>query len=124
MKKMWKDNRLTSFRLWILFVVMEEKIESRDEIIQSLKRAFHRQYVPVLTELNAVKEETIDFDQEFDNIVQPLLEKKYLEKEKDSFKITIQGKNHFKRMVRHFRYYDIHLTDAILLEVASKEQEN
>jgi len=51
LEKLWRNNRLKSFRVWILFAVLEEKIETRKEIIQSLKRAFHKHYVPVLTEL-------------------------------------------------------------------------
>lgn len=56
LENLWKNNRLKSFRVWILFAVLEEKIETRTEIIQSLKRAFHKHYVPVLTELKAFEE--------------------------------------------------------------------
>lgn len=45
LENLWKNNRLKSFRVWILFAVLEEKIETRTEIIQSLKHAFHKHYV-------------------------------------------------------------------------------
>ncbi|MGC9517667.1 MAG: cation transporter [Methanomicrobiales archaeon] len=121
LKNLWKNNRLKSFRVWILFAIIEEKTESRTEIIQSLKRAFHKHYVPVLTELKAFEEEVIDFEKEFDDIVKPLLEKEYLKLEEDAYQITRKGLLYFKRMLSNFRYYDIHLTDAILLEVGEEE---
>jgi len=121
LENLWKNNRLKSFRVWILFAVLEEKIETRTEIIQSLKHAFHKHYVPVLTELNAFEEEVVDFEKEFDDIVKPLMEKEYLKIEEGVYKITRKGIIYFKRMLRNFRHYDIHLTDAILLEIGEKE---
>jgi len=123
LEKLWRNNRLKSFRVWILFAVLEEKIETRKEIIQSLKRAFHKHYVPVLTELKAFEEEIVDFEKEFDNIIRPLLEKEYLKIEENSYKVTRKGVTYFKRLLRNFRHYDIHLIDAILLEIEEKEVE-
>lgn len=49
------------------------------------------------------------------------MEKEYLKIEEGVYKITRKGIIYFKRMLRNFRHYDIHLTDAILLKIGEKE---
>jgi hypothetical protein len=99
----WRKGRLETFREWILYSVKEEKLRKKDEIIDSLERTFRPQYLPIVSEFK-IGGEPFDFNLEFHNLVQPLLEKELLAVEDSDFSLTDQGRRWVADSSRTLRY--------------------
>jgi divalent metal cation (Fe/Co/Zn/Cd) transporter len=103
LEKSWRTGRLETFREWILYSVKEEKLRKKDEIIDSLERAFRPQYIPIVSEFR-IGGEPFNFNLEFDKLVQPLLEKGLLAVEGNEFSLTDQGQRWVANSSRTLRY--------------------
>jgi Co/Zn/Cd efflux system component len=120
LEKCWEENQLLAFRNWILYTLWAKESRTRPEIIRSLKRVFNPEnYVPVLSELKATCSGHYDFEREFENLIHPLKKHELLIEEiEEEYYLTEGGEKHLKKFISHFKYYDVHESDAILLAMA------
>ncbi len=63
----------------------------KDELVNSLERTFKPKYIPILSEFEFSLGAGFDFEKEFDNLIEPLLDKKLLVKKDDTFILTKEG---------------------------------
>jgi Co/Zn/Cd efflux system component/predicted transcriptional regulator len=106
-EKHWRMSSHHSFQFWVLYVVRERSME-KDEIIAALERTFKRTYIPILSEFDFefAPDET-DFEERFDEIVQPLLEQGMLKPQDSLFGITRTGRQYVHTTLRGMRYHQI-----------------
>ena len=114
-----------AFRNWILYTLWAKESKTRPDIIISLKRVFHPDnYIPVLSELKATFNGHYDFKRQFDDLIHPLKEYELLIEEiEEEYYLTEDGEKHLKKFISHFKYYDVHESDAILLAMAQNKKE-
>lgn len=120
LEKCWEENQLVAFRNWILYTLWAKESKTRPDIIRSLKRVFHPDnYIPVLSELKATCSGHYDFEGEFDTLIHPLKKHEFLiEEVEEEYYITENGEKHLEKFIKHFKYYDVHESDAILLAMS------
>jgi Co/Zn/Cd efflux system component len=125
LEKCWEENQLVAFRNWILYTLWAKESKTRPDIIISLKRVFHPDnYIPVLSELKATCSGHYDFEGQFDDLIHPLKENELLVEEiEEEYYLTKDGEEHLKKFIDHFKYYDVHESDAILLAMAQDKKE-
>jgi len=70
-----------------------------------LKRAFKMKYTPTLSEFRFALDKGFDFEKEFDNLIKPLLEEKFIIKKGKNFILTEDGKNRVDRIFKSIRYH-------------------
>jgi Co/Zn/Cd efflux system component len=122
LQECWEENKLMAFRNWILYVLWEEDLRTRREIVSSLERAFHPgNYVPVLSELNATCSQMYDFERNFENLINPLKEYELLTEEIGNYLLTEKGKEYLNNFIKNFKYYDVNRFDTILLAMTRDE---
>jgi hypothetical protein len=93
---------------------------SKEEIINSLDNMYTKTYIPVLSELNLIPEDKIGFKVEIDRIMDPLIKRNFITKESNNYKVTENGIKRFKHFNDLFRYYDVHYSDLLMLDVESE----
>jgi Co/Zn/Cd efflux system component len=125
LEKCWEENQLVAFRNWILYTLWAKESKTRADIIRSLRRVFHPDnYIPVLSELKATCSGHYDFEGQFDHLIHPLKENELLVEEiEEEYYLTKNGEEHLKKFISHFKYYDVHESDAILLAMAQDKKE-
>lgn len=122
MEECWEENKLRAFQNWILYILWTGDRKTRDEIIESLQDAFNpNNYIPVLSELDATCSDVHDFDGDWDNMTRPLVELELLVLEDEYFRLTENGSQYLQDFVSNFDYYDVHVSDTILLAMAEDE---
>lgn len=119
LEKCWVDNKKMAFQNWILYILWSGKKKTRTEIVSSLDGAFNPDnYIPVLSELNATVKEVHDFDEIFDDLVNPLEKEELLLLEEEIYILSDAGSKYLEKFMSNFDYYDVHMTDTILLAMA------
>jgi cation diffusion facilitator family transporter len=105
LEKHWEQSKLESFRGWIVYAIAEQHLRTKGELIEALNRVFKPGYLPLLNELSFDLARGIDFDREFDALMEPLLTKKLLRQDGDAFLLTGEGERSVRRIVEHMRYH-------------------
>lgn len=105
LEKHWEQSKLESFRGWILYAIAEQHLRTKGELIEALNQVFKPGYLPLLNELSFDLARGIDFDREFDALMEPLLTKKLLRQDGDAFLLTKEGERNVRRIVEHMRYH-------------------
>ena len=105
LEKRWHLNKLETFRTWILYSIKEDNLNTREELIDSLRRAFKSKYTPILSEFRFALGKGFDFEKEFDNLIKPLLEEKFIIKKGKNFILTEDGKSRVDRIFKSIRYH-------------------
>jgi divalent metal cation (Fe/Co/Zn/Cd) transporter len=100
----WRMSKVETFRTWILYSVKELNFKTRDELVNELKRTFKPEYIPVLTEYKFRLGEGFDFEESFDPLVNPLLEKGLLSKQNGDYLITDKGRNNITELTKNLRF--------------------
>jgi len=122
MEECWEDNKIRAFQNWILYILWTGDRKTQKEIIASLEQAFNpKNYIPVLSELNATCSEVHDFEGDWEKMTGPLKELELLALEEEYFLLTDNGSQYLKDFMRNFDYYDVHMSDTILLAMAEDE---
>ena len=103
-EKQWESSKLETFRTWLLYSVKELKLKTRKELIQELECTFKPKYVPILTEFKFSLGKGFDFEESFDNLVNPLVESNLLVKRSGDFFITENGIARMIELRRRLRY--------------------
>ena len=104
-EKHYKGYKTESFRSWIMYSMLEDGLRTGEELIASLEKVFKPKYVPILSEFGYSLGEGIDFKAEFNNLVNPLIDKGYIMRDSDSFQLTPSGKKAIERWIRDMRFY-------------------
>lgn len=105
-EEQWHLSKLESFRLWILYTIRENKITTREKIIENLKETFDPEYMPVMSEFKFGLGRGFDFEGKFDTIIQPLLDKKLIVEGKGDFSMTKAGEKHLDRKFHIIRFHE------------------
>ncbi len=105
LEKHWEQSKLESFRGWILYAVTEQHLRTKKELIEALNRVFKPGYLPLLNELSFDLAGGIDFEREFDALIEPLLTQKLLLRDGDTFLLTRDGERSVRRIIEHMRYH-------------------
>jgi cation diffusion facilitator family transporter len=105
-EKYWQVDTLDSYRLWALYSLKNENME-RKELIAALEETFKQTYVPILTEFRFNTARGFDFENEFDTVVEPLLEEGFVARKDGVLKITKAGKNYVNSTLKGMRYHQI-----------------
>ena len=104
-EKHYRGYKTESFRSWILYSILEDGLKTGEELMASLEKVFKPKYVPILREFGYSLGEGIDFKAEFNNLVNPLIDKGYMVRDGDSFELTPSGKRAIERWIREMRFY-------------------
>lgn len=104
-EKHWHLSKLETFRTWILYSIREDNLKMKYELISSLEKTFQPEYIPILSEFKFMLGEGFDFEKEFDNLVEPLLDKKLLVKKDDKLILTKEGEKHVDKVFGSMRYH-------------------
>lgn len=105
-EKYWRVETVDSYRLWTLYMLREGNTEKK-ELIAALEKTFTQTYIPVLSEFGFSTARGFDFENEFDSLVKPLLEKQLVMKKGDTFEITSAGRQHVNTTLKGMRYHQI-----------------
>jgi len=100
----WHLSKLETFRTWILYSIKEDDLNTKEELINSLERTFKPKYIPILSEFRFALGKRFDFEKEFDNLIKPLLEEKFIIKKGKNFILTEDGKSRVGRIFKSIRY--------------------
>lgn len=101
----WHLSKLETFRTWMLYSIKEDNLNTKEELINSLERTFKPKYIPILSEFRFSFGEGFDFEKEFNNLIKPLLEEKFIIKKGKNFILTEDGKGRVDRIFRSIRYH-------------------
>ena len=111
---------MKAFRIWVIFAVWSRKLMTKEDITNSLDNMYTKTYIPVLSELNLIPEDKIGFNNEFNKIMDPLVKRNFISQDCNNYKVTESGIKRFKRFNALFRYYDVHYSDLLMLDVESE----
>ena len=103
MEESWQRGRPEIYREWILYSIEEENVRTKDEIVASLERTFQPQYFPIVS-ASKTGGKPFDFNLEFHDLVQSLLEKKLLAEKGNDFELTDIGRRWVADSSRTLRY--------------------
>ena len=124
LEECWEGNKKMAFQNWTLYILWIGDRKTRVEIVSSLESAFNPEnYIPVLSELNATCKETHDFEGGFEELINPLKEEKLIESDGEHYTLTENGVRYLEDFMSHFDYYDVHMSDTILLAMAEDESQ-
>ena len=102
-EKHWRLSKLETFRIWILYSV-EDALNTKETLIHSLEMAFKRRYFPTLSESRYSLGEEFNFEDEFNDLIRPLLEDELITEEDGKFILTERGKRRINGIFRSLRY--------------------
>jgi cation diffusion facilitator family transporter len=106
-EKHWHMGKLETFRTWILYSISENNVNTRAELVHSLEKTFQPEYIPILSEFRLNLGKGFDFEKEFNNLIEPLIDEKLLTPKDDELLLTEKGKKHVNRIFKSFRYHNI-----------------
>ena len=104
LEKDWHLSKTETFRMWILYLIKEEEISTKQGIISSLKETFQPEYVPILSELRLSLGRGIDFDESFGELVKPLADDKLLTQGGEGYVISDSGKTRVSSLIKKMRF--------------------
>lgn len=104
LEKHWHLSKLETFRTWILYSIKEINLNTKEELINSLERTFKPKHTPIIGEFRFALGRGFDFEEEFDNLIKPLLEEKFIVKKGKNFILTEDGKSRVSRIFQNIRY--------------------
>lgn len=105
LEKHWHLSKIESFRIWILYSIKKDNFTSKEEIINSLEETYKPGYIPILSEFKFNLGEGFDFEEKFNDLIKPLLDKKLLIKEDDKIILTKAGKDRVNKVFKSIRFH-------------------
>jgi cation diffusion facilitator family transporter len=98
------QRRMETFRNWALYLFKKEKQCSKQVISASIDKTFRPSYMPaVFSEFTMGGD--FDFEDDFDEIVQPLIENCYLQESDGIYSLTAIGKTYLKDLIDTAKYH-------------------
>ena len=104
LERYWHLSKLETFRTWILYSIKEDGLNTKEELIDSLERTFKPKYTPIPSEFKLSFGKEFDFEKEFDDLIKPLLEERFIIKEGKNFILTEDGKSRVDRILKTIRH--------------------
>ena len=102
-EKQISQRRLDNFRNWILYVVKNEKAQTKAELVASLEKTFRPSYMPaVFNEFTTGR--TVDFERDFPELAKSLIDDGYLEETEGRYVLTGKGRTFLKDTIDTLRY--------------------
>ncbi|MFW6117086.1 MAG: hypothetical protein ACOC6G_00700 [Thermoproteota archaeon] len=105
LEKHWHLSKFETFRIWILYSIKEDNLKTKDELIRSLEITFQPGYIPIMSDLRFNLGEGFNFGEEFDTLIEPLLDEEYLIKKEDKFVLTPEGEERVEGVLSRTRYH-------------------
>lgn len=105
MEKYWQHNKLESFNNWILFTIKNKGQTTKYDLVFSLVATFQPEYIPIFSEFEFSLGKGIDFEKEFDTIVKPLINKKFLIQKDEKFVLTKDGRKYISHLCKNIKYH-------------------
>ena len=98
-----EKRRMDSFRDWVMYAIDEDKVSTKQEIIESLEKTFRPVFLPqIFSEF--VVGSSFSFQSSFDDIVKPLTDEALLTTSNDSYHLTKKGRAYIKSTVSKIKY--------------------
>jgi len=104
LERYWHLSKLETFRTWILYSIKEDGLNTKEELIDSLERTFKPKYTPIPSEFKLSFGKEFDFEKEFDDLIKPLLEERFIIEEGKNFILTEDGKSRVDRILKTIRH--------------------
>ncbi len=97
------QNREEAFRNWILYLTHKEQKCNKTTLTCGLRKAFKPTYMPaVFSEFTLGKD--YDFDANFQKLIKPLIDDKYINEVDGEYCLTELGKLHIQAILANIRY--------------------
>ncbi|MCW4001136.1 MAG: cation transporter [Candidatus Bathyarchaeota archaeon] len=107
-EKQIATRRSANFRNWILYAIQDEKAHTKTQLVDSLEKTFRPSYMPdVFNEFTVGR--GMDFNEEFDALIKPLLDEGYLTQVDGKYALTSRGKTFLKDTIDTIRYRETEL---------------
>ncbi len=107
-ERRFEQSRLDNFRNWILYSIYKDKSSTKQELVASLEKTFRPSYMP--TSFNEFRVGTgVDFENDFSDLIQPLIAEAYLVETNGAYSLTSKGKTFIKDTVDTLRYKETEL---------------
>ncbi len=103
-EKKWHLGKLETFRTWILYSIKEDKLNTREALINSLEETFKTGYLPILSEFKFGLGKDYDFEGNFSDLIKPLVDEGYLLENDEELLLTEKGKLRVNRLFRNIRH--------------------
>jgi len=103
-ERQWHLSRLETFRTWVLYLIKEHSLSTKEELVASLERTFKPKHIPMTSGSRFALGKGFDFEKEFDDLIRPLLEEKFITRKGNNFVLTQDGKTRVGRVFRSMRY--------------------
>lgn len=104
LEREWQLSKQATFRNWVLHILREKGSATRGDIVTALQQTFNPPYAPVITEFDYKLGKDMDFEREFDSLLQPLLDGDLVRVEGGSHLLTREGRSQVDRVFRVARY--------------------
>lgn len=112
-------NHQELFSLWIIYQGMNNE-NTREELIASFSEILNVDYLPVLSELGIHQARDMEYREMFDDIIDFLIENKFITNENNKFKTSYKGINYFNRFLNSYKNYDINVLDLFILKLSDE----
>ncbi|MFW9890083.1 MAG: cation diffusion facilitator family transporter [Candidatus Thorarchaeota archaeon] len=97
------QRRMEAFRNWVMYSIYDDELSTQQEIVASLENAFRPSYMPdIFPELFTGK--SIDFQENFADIISPLVTESYLHQANGVYSLTDKGKAYIKGTISSMKY--------------------
>ncbi|MGD2250717.1 MAG: cation transporter [Candidatus Methanofastidiosia archaeon] len=104
-EKYWLKDVLNSYRTWVLYRLKERDMNT-SQLIDMLEKTFKHTYVPILSEFGIGAATHLDFEESFDELMQPLLDEQLVDRD-DGYSITEKGREHIQSILKGMRYHHL-----------------
>jgi Co/Zn/Cd efflux system component len=106
LEKRWKRGHEDAVRTWVLYLLREGAL-TREELINTLERTLKNTYIPLVSEFGFAPGTGYDFEEQFEQLVSPLLAKGALRVEGDAFLLTEAGSSRLKSTLKNLRFHQL-----------------
>ncbi|MBZ9570616.1 cation transporter [Methanobrevibacter sp. TMH8] len=113
-------NHLETFRLWILFAIPNKNVNTQEDLIKSFNDMLNDSYIPVISELELLPNKYLDFKNNFDEVINHLIENNWIKKNENRYEITKSGLEHLDIILSDFDDFDVKFSDSLFLKLSDE----
>jgi hypothetical protein len=106
LEKRWKKGHEDAVRTWVLYLSRDGAL-TREELIATLESTLKSSYIPLVTEFGFAPGTSYNFEEQFEQLVGPLLAKGALKLEGDTFLLTEAGSSDLKSTLKNLRFHQL-----------------
>jgi Mn-dependent DtxR family transcriptional regulator len=98
-----QQRREETYRTWILYTILQEKTSTKQRIVESLEKTYRTQVLPpIFNEFTVGKD--CNFEEDFNKLITPLIEKSYVCQKEGTYSLTEQGRSHIRKVLSKIQY--------------------